>query len=71
MSVKLEKAIAKKRVVVKGNMSGEVMLHVAGKVVTVARNQEVNLTELVKNPKELLRVGGLKELLQDRDLILV
>jgi hypothetical protein len=71
MSIKLEKAIAKKRVVVKGNISGEVMLHVLGQTVTVARGQEVNLTEMVGNPKDLLKVGGLKESLKQRRLVLV
>jgi len=70
MSIKLEKAIAQGRVVVEGRMSGEVMLHVNGQAVTVARGQRVDLTAMVANPKDLLRVGGLKDLLK-RDLRLV
>jgi hypothetical protein len=71
MSVKLESAIAAGKVVVKNTMSGEIALSVGGTMHHIAKGEKLDLTSLVGKPSEILRIGGLKDLLQRKNLVLV
>jgi hypothetical protein len=71
MSIKLEAAVASGTVTVQNVMSGEVALTIKGQVHHISKGGQLELTKLVSKPAEVLRIGGLKDLLQRKNLILV
>jgi hypothetical protein len=71
MSVKLESAVASGKVVVMNAMSGEIALTVGSQTYHIAKGEKLDLTKLVDKPADILRIGGLRDLLQRKNLILV
>ena len=71
MSQKLEKCVAKKACVVMGNMTGEVMLHIKGVGHTIGKGQKLDVMALLDHPRDLLKVGGLRDLVKTKRLVIV
>jgi hypothetical protein len=70
-SKKLEKAIVAGKVEVKNIITGEVKLEVNGQEICLAYNQIIDLTKLVKSPKDVANIPGLRENIRAGRLLLL
>jgi len=71
MAKKLAQAIASGKIMVKNVISGECVLSVEGKPVTIGPGQTVDLGAILQNPKDVLRTSNLETVLSSGWLVLV